>query len=270
MIDWTVMDQTDVLESAGHEGVLRLTLSRPQSLNAFDDRLQSDLLAAIRRAASDPDVRSVIVTGRGRAFSSGADIALEGVTEETRLAPRTERELRQFYNPTIRALREMPKPVVAAVNGPAVGLGCSIALACDHVIAARSSSFSLAFSRVGLTLDAGASLLVGARIGLTRATQMALFAETVDAETALLWGMVDTVVDDDLLTDHVERIATQLSNGPTAAYAATKASLNTALLPHLDAAFEAEIVGQTALVDGPDFRRAVKRFQRPASKSSSV
>ncbi len=205
-------------------------------------------------------MRSVLLTGAGRAFSAGADLSLDDTTGTTRLSPRTEEELRMRYNPTVRALRTMPKPVVAAVNGPAAGAGCALALACDQIVAARSASFTLAFARVGLTLDAGASALLGARVGLGRATRMALLAERIDAETALQWGMVDEVTDDDVLAPHAAELALRLAGGPTAAFAATKRNLNIALLPQLEAAFEGEVQEQTRLVDSPDFREGVAAF----------
>ncbi|MDS1116125.1 enoyl-CoA hydratase-related protein [Gordonia westfalica] len=260
MIDWTVTAHSETLETANGDGVRRLTLSRPEALNAFDETLQSDLLEAVAAAATDDTVRCVVLTGRGRAFCAGADLALDGLGPDVRLAPRTERELTQFYNPIVRGLRETRKPVVAAVNGAAVGVGCAVALACDHVVGARSASFTLAFSRVGLTLDGGASLLVGARVGFGRASRMALLAERVDADTAFSWGLIDAVVDDADLTDHVESLARKLAAGPTEAYAATKRSLNAALLHRLEDAFEVEVAGQTALVDGPGFRTAITRF----------
>ncbi|MFI9411405.1 enoyl-CoA hydratase-related protein [Nocardia gamkensis] len=252
--------RTDVLEIRRSGAVASLILSRPRALNAFDLALQTELRNAVEWAATEESVRCVVLTGAGRAFSAGADLSLDDATEATRLAPRTEEELRMRYNPVVRALRTMPKPVVAAVPGPAIGAGCSLALACDQIVAARSASFRLAFARVGLTLDAGASLLVGARVGLGRATRMALLAERVDAETALRWGMVDEVVDDDALLSRAAELSLCLGAGPTAAFAAIKHGLNTALLPQLEAAFECEVQGQTRLVDSPDFREGVAAF----------
>ncbi|EON31323.1 Enoyl-CoA hydratase / carnithine racemase [Gordonia terrae C-6] len=266
MIDWTVTSHTETLETATGDGVARLTMSRPASLNAFDDALQRDFLDAVVAAAEDDAVRCVLITGRGRAFSAGADLALDEIGPHVRLAPRTERELTRFYNPIVRRLREMPKPVIAAVNGAAAGVGCAVAVACDHVVGAQSSSFALAFSKVGLTLDGGASLLVGARVGFGRASRMALLAERIDADTALAWGLIDAVVDDDDLSGHTEALARELASGPTDAYAATKASLNVAFLHRLEDSFESEIAGQTALVDGDHFRSAITRFaSRPRS-----
>ncbi|GAA4675527.1 enoyl-CoA hydratase/isomerase family protein [Gordonia humi] len=258
---------TDVLHVEQLDGVRRLTLHRPDALNTFDYRLQRDLRAAVDHAADDETVRCLILTGSGRAFCAGADIDLNDLDASTRLAPRTEEELRLRYNPTVRALRTMGKPAVAAVNGPAVGLGCSLAAACDQVVAADSAWFSLAFAQVGLTLDAGASLLIGARIGIGRATRMAMLGERIDAGTAHSWGMVDEVVTPEDVGARALALADALAHGPTAAFAATKHSLNIALLDRLDAAFEAEVAGQTSLVDSEDFREGAAAFSRRRSPS---
>jgi 2-(1,2-epoxy-1,2-dihydrophenyl)acetyl-CoA isomerase len=260
MHDWEICSQSSVLKVRKSDSIRWLQLARPQSLNAFDDALQSELRAAVDSAAADPTVRCVVIGGTGRAFSAGADIDLGGVADDIRLAPRTEKELRLRYNPIVRALRQMPKPVVAAVNGLAVGVGCSLALACDQVICGRSASFTMGFAKVGLTLDAGASLLLGARVGLGRAARMAFTAESVDADTALSWGMVDEVVDDDQLDPRVIQLATRLATGPTRAFAAIKEGLNIALLPTLDAALEYEVGAQTQLVDSADFREGADAF----------
>ncbi|ETD31383.1 enoyl-CoA hydratase/isomerase family protein [Williamsia sp. D3] len=260
MTDWEISSQTDVLDirRAGH--VMWLRMKRDKALNAFDAALQDELRSAVDIAAADPNARCVVLGGVGRAFSAGADIDLEGVSPTSVLGPRTEYELRMRYNPIVRALRSMPKPVVAAVNGPAVGVGCSLALACDQVICGRSATFTMAFAKVGLTLDAGASLLLGARVGFGRASRMAFTAESIDAETAKEWAMVDEVVDDDRLEDSVTLLAEKLSQGPTRAFAAIKEGLNTALLPQLDAVFEYEVGAQSRLVDSMDFREGVDAF----------
>ena len=257
------------MASAPHPHVLRthragattwLTLSRPDSLNAFDFELQQALRDEIDRVAADDSVRCVVLTGSGRAFCAGADLDIAEVTPEQRLAPRTEEELRMRYNPIIKTIRTMGKPVIAAVNGPAIGVGCALAMACDHVIAAETASFSLAFAKVGLTLDAGSSALLGARIGFGRVNRMALLAEQVDAATASSWGMVDAVVAPGDLTRSVTERAERFAAGPTLAFAATKRTLNAALLPHLDAVFESEVSGQTSLVDSADFREGAAAF----------
>lgn len=260
MTNWEKSSRNDVLDIRKSGSITWLSMTRAKALNAFDDALQAELRAAVDEAATDETVRCVVLGGTGRAFSAGADIDLEGVTADTVLANRTEFELRMRYNPTIRTLRSMPKPVIAAVNGPAVGVGCSLALACDQVICARSASFTMGFAKVGLTLDAGASLLLGARIGFGRAARMAFTAEPVTTDTAHQWGMVDEVVEDDELERRVMHLASRLADGPTRAYAAIKEGLNVALLPNLDAVLEYEVGAQSQLVDSPDFREGVDAF----------
>ena len=266
MVDQQKSSDYPLIVDSSSDGTRWLILNRPSRLNAFDRTLQELARTAVDDAADDPATRAVVLTGTGKAFCAGADLDLTGVGPDDRLAPRTEDELRMRYNPTIKAIRTMGKPVIAAVNGTAVGVGCALAMACDHVIAADDATFSLAFSRVGLTLDAGASALLGARVGFGRATRMAMRAERVDAATALDWGMIDEVVPADDLHGRTQSVAAELASGPTLAFAATKRALNAAMLPHLDAVFEVEVRGQTGLVDSVDFREGAAAFaqRRPA------
>ena len=242
------------------QGAMWIRLNRPEAMNSLTPQLLAGLSAALDEAQARDEVKAIVLTGAGRAFCAGADLDIADVEPGRRLAPRTEDELRMRYNPIVKAIRTMPKPVVAAVNGPAIGVGCALAMACDHVIAADTAVFSLAFAKVGLTLDAGASVLLGARIGFGRVNRMALLAEQVDAATAASWGMVDAVVAADDLTGSVTERARRFATGPTLAFAATKRTLNAALLPHLDAVFESEVAGQTALVDSADFRSGAVAF----------
>src|SRR5919205_595907 len=178
-----------------HDGVLTIALDRPQALNAWDRRLGEELLAAVQAAAADAAVRCVVITGSGRAFSSGADLKA-GFEQTPEGHPDVEAALRERYHPIIAGVRTMPKPVVAAVNGPAVGIGCSLALACDLVVAAESAYFLLAFVNIGLMPDGGATLFVPAALGKARAVQMAMLGERIGARQALEWGLVNQVVDD--------------------------------------------------------------------------
>ena len=154
----------------------KLELNRPERLNAWDDQFSRDLVAAIRDVTDDPGVRAVAVTGAGRAFSSGADLK-----ETTGRELDVYRRLTERYHPIITGLRQMPKPVIAAVNGAAAGIGLSLALACDLVIAAESAFFQLAFVNIGLVPDGGSSLLVPSRVGFARAAELAMLGERLDA-----------------------------------------------------------------------------------------
>jgi 2-(1,2-epoxy-1,2-dihydrophenyl)acetyl-CoA isomerase len=237
---------------------LRIELNRPDSMNAWNPRFGEDLAAAVERARAD-DVRAVVITGAGRAFSSGAD--LKGGFEPTPEGhPDVETPLRERYHPIIAAVRELPKPVLAAVNGPAVGIGCSLALACDLVVARESAYFLLAFVNIGLVLDGGAAALLAARIGFTRAAEMALLGERVPAPRAVEWGLANRAVPDEDFDAEVDALAGRLAAGPTAAYAGLKRELGSWALEHLPAQLDLEARLQQAAAASDDFREGVMAF----------
>src|SRR5687767_15648588 len=215
--------ETVTLERRG--GELRITLNRPDSMNAWDKQLGAELLEAVREAAADDAVRAVVVTGAGRAFSSGADLRA-GFDPTPEGHPDVQTVLAEVYHPIITGLRELPKPVLAAVNGPAVGIGCSLALACDLIVARESAYFLLAFVNIGLVPDGGSSLLVPERVGLARAAEMAMLGERIPAGTALEWGLINRVVADEEFEQAVDGLAARLAAGPTRAYAGIKRQLN--------------------------------------------
>src|SRR5581483_6142837 len=210
----SAMSDTDTHPMSGHtqletvnltidEGVATVELNRPDSLNSWNSQFGEDLLAAVARCREDDAVRSVLVTGAGRGFSSGADLRELGGGAATREeAPdAVYRQLTEVYHPIMTGLRELPKPVVAAVNGPAVGIGCSLALCCDLILAAESAYFLLAFVNIGLVPDGGSSLFLPSRIGMARASEMAMLGERVGAEQALEWGLVNRVIADEALRE---------------------------------------------------------------------
>ena len=238
---------------------LRITLDRPQAMNAWDKQLGTDLLAAVRAAAADDGVRAVVITGAGRAFSSGADLKA-GFDATPEGHPDVRAALTERYHPIIAGVRRMPKPVVAAVNGPAVGIGCSLALACDLVVARESAYFLLAFINIGLVPDGGSSLLVPDRVGMARATEMALLGERIPAARALDWGLVNRVVPDGEFEAAVDELAARLAAGPTAAYAGAKHQLNEWLLGRMDAQLELEAALQQRCAASDDFREGVRAF----------
>lgn len=259
MSSWETVHAGETVHTQRLGAAVRLELYRPRALNAFDAALLAEFGAAVRSVSADRDVRAVLLTGAGRAFCAGADLDLDA-SDDVDLAEKTRSDLREGYNPMIRALRSMDKPVVAAVNGPAVGVGCSIAMACDLVVASDHASFALAFSRVGLTPDGGASLLLGARAGLGRASRLALLAEKIDAARAVELGIADELVPAEELDARATELTTRLAAGPTAAYAATKRALNAALLPGLDAALDLEAELQSALAGSADFAEGAAAF----------
>jgi enoyl-CoA hydratase/carnithine racemase len=239
-------------------GAVRLELRRPAALNAFDTEMAIEFLAVLHRIAEDDSVRAVLLTGSGRAFSAGADITSQFGGDDVPAV--VEQQLRELSNPAILALRTMDKPVIAAVNGAAAGIGCSIALACDLVIAAETAFFLLAFAHLGLTPDGGASLTVPARIGFGRAMVMALLAEQLPAAQALAWGLADRVVPDAELMEVAEALAIRLAAGPTQSYAAIKQAVNEASLHRLPEQLELEATLQGALVRTGDFAEGAAAF----------
>jgi 2-(1,2-epoxy-1,2-dihydrophenyl)acetyl-CoA isomerase len=255
----------ETLRLSEAEGVLTIELHRPERLNALTTQVARDLLAALEHAGGDA-VRAVVLTGAGRAFSSGADLRSMGATDDDGRVD-LGRSLREDFNRPVRALRDLPKPVIAAVNGPAVGIAVSYALACDHVIAARSAYVLLSFVNVGLVPDGGASALIPARVGAARFAQLALLGERLPAEEALAWGLVDRMTEDEELPAAASELAGRLAAGATGAQAAIKRMVNAGPLAGLDAALALEADLQGARGDDPEFHEGVAAFleKRPPS-----
>jgi 2-(1,2-epoxy-1,2-dihydrophenyl)acetyl-CoA isomerase len=234
----------------------KIELNRPDRLNAWTNQFSLDLLDAIRAVTDDPEVRAVAVTGAGRAFSSGADLkeAADSATMDVY------QRLTERYHPIITGLRRMPKPVVAAVNGPAAGIGLSLALACDLVVAAESAFFQLAFVNIGLVPDGGSSLFVPARVGFTRAAELAMLGERVDARTAKDWGLINRVWPDAEFAEQSDALLDRLAAGATQSYAGTKRQLNHWMYERMDAQLEFEAGIQRELAASGDFAEGVAAF----------
>jgi 2-(1,2-epoxy-1,2-dihydrophenyl)acetyl-CoA isomerase len=249
--------ETVIWEQAG--GVGRLTLNRPESMNAWTEQLGRDLGAVISGEAAEAAVRAVLITGAGRGFSSGADLkrvpqpAADGM-------PDLEHELRDIYHPVITGIRALPKPVVAAINGAAVGIGVSLALACDLLVAAESAFLGLSFVNIGLMPDGGSTVFVPPAVGKARAFQLALLGERVPAAQALEWGLVNWVYPDDEMLAAAENLVTRLAGGPTLAYAAAKEALNSSVYWNLDSQLEIEARLQHRLARTKDFQEGVMAF----------
>lgn len=229
-------------------GVLRILLDRPEKLNAVDRPMLEELKARLGDAA-DESVRAVLLTGAGRGFCSGGD--LTGADTDGAAVAASE---------VVQAIVALPKPVVAGVRGAAVGVGCPLALACDLVVAARSAFFQLAFTRVGLMLDGGASALLPAAIGRARAGRMALLAEKISAATAFEWGMISHLVDDDDFEAQLESVMQALATGPTMSYQWIKRALTASTLTELPGVCAIEVEGQNTLTRSADFREGVRAF----------
>jgi 2-(1,2-epoxy-1,2-dihydrophenyl)acetyl-CoA isomerase len=238
----------------------RIVLNRPETLNAWTGEFGRELGAVVAGEAADPSVRAVLVTGAGRGFSSGADLKSGFDPHPDDGKPDVRKELEELYHPIIVGVRRLGKPVVAAVNGPAVGIGCSLALACDLVLAAESAFFGLAFVNIGLMPDGGSTLFVPAAIGKARAFEMALLGERVSSEQALEWGLVNRVYPDDRLMPEAEELVAQLAEGPTHSYASSKRALNAMLYPRMDEQLALEAELQHALARTDDFVEGVMAF----------
>jgi 2-(1,2-epoxy-1,2-dihydrophenyl)acetyl-CoA isomerase len=249
---------TDILHEID-DGLARITLNRPDKLNAFTASMLEAFNEALRAAADDDAVRSVLITGAGRAFCAGQDLSDRAVAPGDE-PPDLGDSLEHRYNPAVRLMRSMPKPVVVAVNGVAAGAGANLALAGDLVFAARSAKFIQAFSRIGLLPDSGGTYFLPRALGAPRAIALALLAEPLAAETAAEWGLIWSVVDDDALADVATSAAQRLAKGPTAGYAAIKAAINASPANTLDAQLDLERDLQRRAGRTHDYAEGVRAF----------
>src|SRR3954467_8216327 len=238
----------------------RITLNRPDTLNAWIAEFGQALKDIVEGEAADPSVRAVLITGAGRGFSSGADLKAGFDPHPEDGPPDVKKELHDVYHPVIAGIRRLPKPVVAAVNGPAVGIGCSLALACDLIWSAESAIFGLAFVNIGLVPDGGSTFLVPIAAGKARAFEMALLGDPVTAEQALDWGLVNRVVPDGELMDEARGLARRLASGPTRSYANSKRALNQSLMGIMDDQLELEAQIQGEMTKSADFIEGVSAF----------
>jgi 2-(1,2-epoxy-1,2-dihydrophenyl)acetyl-CoA isomerase len=254
--------ETIVFEAS--DGVGTLTLNRPDRLNSFNERMHEEVAAVLGTVESDTAIRALLITGAGRGFCAGQDLNLRdaGAAGDFDAGAALER----YYNPLIRRLRALEKPIVAAVNGPAAGAGANIAFACDIVIAARGASFLQAFCRLGLVPDAGGTWFLPRLAGAARAVGMAMLGEPLPAEKAAEWGLVWKVVDDDKLMAEARGLAGKLAQGPTIGLGLIKQALNRSLANDLDAQLDVERDLQRVAARSEDFREGVAAFlgKRPA------
>ncbi|GAA4283027.1 enoyl-CoA hydratase [Brevibacterium daeguense] len=247
----TVTDQH--LKVSVDNGVMTIQFNRPQALNAVTREVILALDEAIERAATE--ARAVVITGDERSFCSGADLA--GAANSSGGGGGVGLDV---VNALIRKIRDLQVPTVAAVSGPAAGVGCSLALICDYVVMSENSYLMLAFTRIGLMPDGGATALVAASAGRHRALRMALTAEKVKAPTALEWGLASEVASADTYLQRAQEIATTFAQGPTLSLGITEAAINQAALSELDAALDRELEGQATLSATADFKEGVQAF----------
>ena len=238
------------------EGVLTLTLNRPEALNSFNVEMKEALLAAFKHAARDKSVRVVVLTGAGRAFSAGQDLKERQQADAADLGT----ELRLRYNPIVLAMRRLEKPVIGAINGVAAGAGISVALACDMRIASESASFIEVFGRVGLVPDTGSSWFLPRLVGYARAAEMSFTTDPVDAPTAERIGLVNRVLPADQLMAEAGALAARLAKSAPIAMALAKRALNRSLETNLEQALEFEAELQAIAGRSKDYVEGVAAF----------
>jgi enoyl-CoA hydratase len=239
------------------DGVLSVTIDRPDSLNSVNTPVLTGIADAMEGAATDPRVQVVRLGGAGRGFCSGAGISADDLVNG---GPGT--EIIAEANRAIRAIVALPRPVVAVIQGPVAGIGVSLALACDIVLASEEAFFMLAFTKIGLMPDGGASALIAAAIGRIGAMRMALLAERLPAAEALAAGLATAVYPAADFHAEVDKVIAKLVAGPAVAYAKTKDAINAATLTELDAALEREFHGQSTLLRSHDFVEGATAFQQ--------
>jgi 2-(1,2-epoxy-1,2-dihydrophenyl)acetyl-CoA isomerase len=241
-------------------GVAHLELNRPEALNAWTPQLGRDLLRALQDASADAATRAVLISGAGRAFSAGADLKVPRETTADGL-PDLSTRLREIYNPIVLTITGAPKPVIAAVNGAAAGLGAALALSCDFILAGESAYLLLPFVKLGLIPDAGGAYLLAGRIGYGRAIAMAMLGERLPAERGLQWGVFNSVHPDAELQDAARRLATELAAGPTLALANMKQSLRAGSRRALEEQLELEAGLQQQHASSKDYPEGVAAFK---------
>jgi 2-(1,2-epoxy-1,2-dihydrophenyl)acetyl-CoA isomerase len=262
MSDYELAHEYETVNLWRNGGAAKIELNRPERMNAWNRQFGYDLRAAVEGVAEDDEVRAVMITGNGRGFSSGADLkemsANDDLTPEGR--PDVYKTLTERYHPIITGIRRMPKPVVAAVNGPAVGIGCSLAICSDLIVAKESAYLLLAFVNIGLVPDGGSSLFIPSRAGHARAFEMAMLGERIPAAQALEWGLVNRVWSDDDFDANTEELVARLAAGPTRSYAGTKRQLNQWLYANMDEQLELEAQIQREMSATEDFVEGAMAF----------
>lgn len=251
------------------EGCLIVKLNRPGSFNAFTVGMHESLLSVLEGIANDPAIRCVVLTGSGKAFCAGQDLA--EASEPDGPVSSLGRHLERYYNPLIRAVRNAPVPVIAAVSGVAAGAGAGLAMACDIVLAAKSAKFVMAFAKLGLVPDSGATWMFPRIAGSMRARATFLLGESVDAQTAQTWGLVWQVFDDEDLLPGAMKLSAKLQSMPISGLTLTKRALDASLMNTLDQQLDTERDLQEVAGQSADYREAVAAFmeRRPPQFSTS-
>lgn len=241
------------------QGVATLTLNRPAQLNSFNAQMHKEVREALKQVRQNPEVRCLLITGSGRGFCAGQDLGDRNVAPGA-AAPDLGESIEKNYNPLIRALRDLPMPVICAVNGVAAGAGANIALACDITLAAKSASFIQAFCKIGLVPDSGGTWTLPRAVGMARAKALALLGDRLSAEQAEQWGMIWRCVDDAALQDEALKLARQLATQPTYGLALIKRALNASASNSFDAQLDLERDLQRLAGRSEDYREGVAAF----------
>ncbi len=241
------------------QGVASLTLNRPDQLNSFNAQMHKEVREALKQVRQSAEVRCLLITGAGRGFCAGQDLGDRNVAPGA-AAPDLGESIEKNYNPLIRALRDLPMPVICAVNGVAAGAGANIALACDITLAAKSASFIQAFCKIGLVPDSGGTWTLPRAVGMARAKALALLGDRLSAEQAEQWGMIWRCVDDAALQDEALKLARQLATQPTYGLALIKRALNASASNSFDEQLDLERDLQRLAGRSEDYREGVSAF----------
>ena len=248
------MYETIKLDIAG--GIATLSLNRPDRYNAFNEQMSADVIAALKEVAKNPEARVLVITGEGKAFCSGQDLKDIAGKESRSLGD----SVKKRYNPMIKAIRKLPKPVICRLNGVAAGAGCSLALACDMIVASENASLIEVFINVGLVLDSGSSYFLPRYVGSAKAFELATMASKVGAAEALELGMVNKVVAAEELDKAVDEIASYYAKAPTKAIGYIKKMLNQSMYSSLDEMLDQEAYYQELAGRSEDYQEGVTAF----------
>ncbi len=240
-------------------GVATLTLNRPQSLNSFTPQMHAEIRIAMQQVTDDAAIRCLVITGAGRGFCAGQDLG-DRASAGAGDAPDVGKSVEADYNPLIRSIMHLPKPVICAVNGVAAGAGASIALACDIVLAARSASFIQVFCKIGLIPDSGGTWNLPRAVGMARAKGLAMLGERLPAATAESWGLIWKCVDDDVLQQEAQKMARYFATQPTRALGRIKRLLHESAANTLAAQLLLEQQAMQELGQSEDYREGVAAF----------
>ena len=249
----------ETLEFSVNHGVAKLVLNRPDKLNSFNAQMHDEMRQCMKTLFKDDDIRCVLITGNGRGFCAGQDLGDRDVSPGADM-PDLGHSLETNYNPLLRKLKSLEKPIVCAVNGVAAGAGANIALACDIVLAARSASFIQSFSKIGLLPDSGGTWTLPRLIGSARATALAMLGERISAEQAEAWGMIWRCIDDEALMPEAETLAAHLATQPTRGLGLIKRAMHQSSTNNFDQQLDLERDLQRLAGRTDDYREGVNAF----------